>query len=145
MMEKLARYAAEHGKLTKRPYFSLDGKTPLTADQWAKMRTKWNHRHGVTNVWSTPAIRGAERIKHNGKIVHTNQKPLSIIELLLEVSTDPGDVVWDPFAGLATTGVAANRLGRECYTAEIMPKVASAAAERLQAELIEPTDLSQIA
>lgn len=145
MMEKLASYAKEHGRLTKRPYFSLDGKTPLTAEQWARMRTKWNHRHAVTNVWSTPAIRGAERIKHNGKIVHTNQKPLSIIELLLDATTDPGDVVWDPFAGLATTGIAANRLGRECYASEIMPHVASAAAERLRSELVVPTDLTQTA
>lgn len=142
MMEKLADYAAKNGKLTSRPYFSLDGKTPLTAEQWSHMRTKWKHLHGVTNVWSTPAIRGTERVKHNGKIVHTNQKPLAIIERLIEVSSDPGDVVWDPFAGLATTAVAANRLDRTCFAAEITPSVATAAAERLRSELEVPTDLS---
>lgn len=145
MMEKLAIYASTHGRLTKRPYFSLDGTTPLTAKLWAGMRTKWNHRHGVTNVWSTPAIRGSERVKHNGKIVHTNQKPLEILDLLIEASTDPGDIVWDPFAGLATTGVAANRLGRRCYSAEITPSVVTAAAERLKAELVDPTALGKIA
>lgn len=140
MMERLAGYAQKHGRLTKRPYFSLDGTTPLTAEQWAGMRTKWNHRHGVTNVWTMPAIRGTERIKHEGKIVHTNQKPLAIIELLIGATTDPGDVVWDPFAGLATTGVAANRLGRPSYAAEITPTVATAAAERLTRELATSTD-----
>lgn len=134
MMVRLARYAAEHGRLTKRPYFSLDGSEPLTQEQWEGMRTKWKHIHGVTNVWSTPAIRGAERIKHDGKIVHTNQKPLSLIERLIEVSTDVGDVVWDPFAGLATTAVAANRLGRRCFTSEIAPSVYNAAVQRLRRE-----------
>lgn len=142
MMAKIADYARKNGKLTKRPYFSLDGKTPLTAEQWSRMRTKWNHEHGVTNVWSTPAIRGAERVKHNGKIVHTNQKPLEIIERLIRTSTDEGDIVWDPFAGLATTGVAANRLNRPCYTSEISPEVVTAAAERLASEIEAPTALS---
>ncbi|SHG13738.1 site-specific DNA-methyltransferase (adenine-specific) [Jatrophihabitans endophyticus] len=145
MMAKLAAYAKTNGRLTKRPYFSLDGATPLTAERWAHMRTKWNHEHGVTNVWAMPAIRGAERIKHNGKIVHTNQKPLALIERLINATSDEGDVVWDPFAGLATTGVAANRLGRRCYTAEITPTVATAAAERLRSELAVPTDLSELA
>lgn len=132
MMEKLASYAKAHGKLTNRPYFSLDGVTELTADQWSRMRSKWNHQHGVTNVWQYPAVRGAERVKRNGKIVHANQKPLELITRLIETTTDPGDVVWDPFAGLATTGVAANRLGRRCYTSEITPSVYKAAADRLQ-------------
>lgn len=143
MMERLAAYANRHGQLTKRPYFSVDGKNPLTAEQWAKMRTKWNHEHGVTNVWSTPAIRGTERIKHNGKIVHTNQKPLELIERLVRSSTDAGDVVWDPFGGLATTGVVANRLDRKCFTAEISPEVVTAAAERLNSEIAAPTDLGE--
>lgn len=135
MMGRLAAYAQQHGKLSKRPYFSLDGKTPLTPEAWSRMRAKWNHHHGYTNVWSTPAIRGTERIKSKGKVVHTNQKPLSLIELILQTTSDRGDVVWDPFGGLATTGVAANKLGRECYTAEIMPSVAVAAVRRLRSEL----------
>lgn len=131
MMERLAQYARRHGNLTRRPYFSLDGKTPLTAEQWAMLRTKWNHRHGVTNVWQYPPLHGDERIKHNGKIVHANQKPLELIRRMIEASTDVGDVVWDPFAGIATTGVVANELKRRCFATELSPPVFDAAVERL--------------
>ncbi len=51
-MVALARYAAEHGLPTRRPYFSIDGKTPLSEAKWASMRSKWNHAHGITNVRS---------------------------------------------------------------------------------------------
>ena len=63
-MVALAKYAAKHGKHSDRPYFSLDGATPLTREHWAVMRAKWNHTHGITNVWSEPAMRGTERKGH---------------------------------------------------------------------------------
>lgn len=134
MMVKLAHYAKTYGRLTSRPYFSLDGTSELTAAQWSHMRAKWNHQHGTTNVWQYPAVRGAERVKREGKIVHTNQKPLALISRLIETTTDPGDVVWDPFAGLATTAVAANRLGRASFSSEITPSVYLSASQRLQTE-----------
>lgn len=134
MMERLARYAAQHGRPTDRPYFSLDGRTPLTAAQWSRMRAKWNHVHGVTNVWSEPALRNEERIRVAGRFLHTNQKPLRLIERIVRASSDPGDVVWEPFGGLCTTAVAALRTGRRCHAAEVAPAFFAAARERLQAE-----------
>jgi len=132
-MERLARYAAEHGAPTDRPYFSLDEVTPLTADAWSRMRAKWNHVHGLTNVWQEGAVRGAERLKVGSAALHGNQKPLSLIERIIAATTDPGDVVWDPFAGLATVGVAAMNLDRRCFGAEHSPEVYAAAVDRLRA------------
>ena len=48
--------------------------------------------------------------------------------------TDPGDLVWDPYCGSATTGVACLRLGRRFLGHEIQPHYAEIAARRLQSE-----------
>jgi hypothetical protein len=136
MMVKLAAYAQKYGRLTKRPYFSIDGKTKLTAASWAKLRSKWNHIHGVTNVWTTPALRNAERLRdERGHILHTNQKPLRLVEQTILASSDPGDVVWEPFGGLCTAAVSAVRTGRRCFAAEISRGPFDAAAARLLSEV----------
>ncbi|MFQ6016649.1 MAG: DNA methyltransferase [Kiloniellaceae bacterium] len=134
-MIALAEYAAKHGRPTERPYFSLDGKTPLTEMQWARLRAKWNHIHGITNVWREPAVRGAERLKGKGlKCLHMNQKPLKLIERIILASTDPGDVVWEPFGGLCSSAVASMRTGRQCYSAEVIRDYFRVAAKRVTEE-----------
>jgi len=145
MMERLAKYANDHGEQTTRPYFSLDGSTPITAEEWAALRYKWNHRHGVTNVWSHPPLNGTERYKGNGvrsaprvykptasSASHLNQKPLELMRLALEASTDEGDIVWEPFGGLCSAAVAAVELGRRPYAAESVPEFAALAEQRLR-------------
>lgn len=135
MMGRLSRYANEHGKPEGRPYLSTDGKNPTSAAQWAKMRAKWNHTHGVTNVWSEPAIRGVERLKSAGaKCLHMNQKPLRIMDRIVTASSDAGDVVWEPFGGLCSTSAAAMRSGRHAYAAEINPEFYDLATARLEQE-----------
>ena len=135
MMEKLAMFANEYGKPTEIPYFSLDGKRALTAQEWAKMRAKWNHKHGITNVWNEPAVRGKERFKiDRQKSAHANQKPLKLIAQLIEASSEAGDVVWEPFGGLCSAAIAAFQTRRRCYSAEINQNYYSLAASRLQQE-----------
>ena len=51
--------------------------------------------------------------------VHPTQKPVPLLERLIEVFTDPGDVVIDPVAGSGTTLLAAENLGRKAYGFEI--------------------------
>jgi site-specific DNA-methyltransferase (adenine-specific) len=135
MMERLVSYANQHGKPTRFPYFSLDGKSPVSAAQWARMRGKWNHIHGVTNVWSESAVRGSERLKTSqAKCLHANQKPLSLIEKIILASSDPEDVVWEPFGGLCSAAVASLRKNRRCYSAEYNPDYYQLAKERIEAE-----------
>lgn len=133
-MLKMAAYCTEHGARTSHPYFSLDGKTPLSERQWERMRAKWNHRHGTTNVWHAPAVHGTERFKGVNGYIHANQKPLSLLTLQINASSDPGDIVWEPFGGLCSASVAAIREGRRFFAAEIYPAYFDAAAERLKAE-----------
>ncbi|MEM9541624.1 MAG: site-specific DNA-methyltransferase [Cyanobacteria bacterium P01_E01_bin.42] len=135
MMEKLSKYANNRGLPTEYPYFSLDGRTLLTGEQWKKMRSKWNHQHGITNVWSEPSIRGQERIKNNrNKFAHANQKPLRLLEQILKASSDVEDIIWEPFGGLCSTALASLSLNRRCYSAEINPDYYKLAVNRLNEE-----------
>ena len=47
--------------------------------------------------------------------IHPTQKPVSLLKRLIEIYTDPGDVVIDPVAGSGTTLRAAAELGRNSY------------------------------
>jgi site-specific DNA-methyltransferase (adenine-specific) len=51
--------------------------------------------------------------------IHPTQKPVAILKQLIEIFTDPGDVVIDPVAGSGTTLRAAYELGRHSYGFEI--------------------------
>jgi site-specific DNA-methyltransferase (adenine-specific) len=135
MMEKIAAYANKHGKTTEWPYFSIDGRAAVTSGQWERMRAKWNYIHGITNVWTEPAVRGSERLKDSkSRVLHSNQKPLKLIERLILASSDPKDVVWEPFGGLCSAAVAALRTGRICYSAEINTDYYHLAKVRLERE-----------
>lgn len=51
--------------------------------------------------------------------IHPTQKPVPLIEKLIKIFTDEGDVVIDPVAGSGTSLIAANNLGRKAYGFEI--------------------------
>lgn len=133
--EKIASYANEHGAEVGKPYFSINGKTPITKEDWARMRSKFYCPIGVTNVWQVPQLRNSERLKVNQKAIHLNQKPLVLIKHIIEMTSDTDDVVWDPFAGLCTTAVASLELGRKCYCAEVNPDVYEIAVNRVSQTL----------
>lgn len=144
MLERMARYANQHGRPTGRPYFSLDGEQPATAADWRKLRYKWNFEHGITNVWSHPPVNGKERYRGSGACsaprthnpgpnaaAHLNQKPLALMRRIIKACTDEDDVVWEPFGGLCTGAAAAVELGRRAYAAETVTIFADIAQERL--------------
>jgi site-specific DNA-methyltransferase (adenine-specific) len=120
--DMLATYANQHGRTGGRPYFSTDGINPMTAKEWARMRSKFQCPHGFTNVWSRSALRSEERVKTSkGRAVHLNQKPLDLIEMIIRASSEENDVVWEPFGGLFTACLAARKHKRFAYGAEIDP------------------------
>jgi site-specific DNA-methyltransferase (adenine-specific) len=131
----MARWCTKCGFPTKRPYFSVDGINPPSETVWERMRAKWNHTHGITNVWKEPPVHGAERVKRFGaEVAHANQKPLRLMERQILSSTDIGDVVWEPFGGLCSASVAAVRHGRVAYAAEVREDFFKIACERVRAE-----------
>lgn len=99
-------------------------------------RKTWNGG-GARAVWSYPIVgRGFQNGAHDGKSnrVHTAQKPIALMLDLVELFTDQGDAVLDPFAGSATTGVACLRRGRRFVGIEKDPAFFEVAVERLRAE-----------
>ena len=63
---------------------------------------------------------------------YPTQKPLALLDRIIRASSNPGDVVMDPFCGCATTMVAAHALGdREWVGIDISPKAAELVVERL--------------
>jgi len=134
--ERFAAYVNRHGDPAGRPYFSTDGKRPLTAAAWGELRAKFHCEIGVTNVWHEPAVRGQERFKEEGtRVLHSNQKPLKLMDRIVRASSDVGDVVWEPFGGLCSASVAAVRGGRFAYAAEIQPAFHALAQRRLGQEV----------
>lgn len=130
----MARWCTKHGLPTARPYFSLNGRTPPTAEEWDRLRAKWHHVHGRTNVWSELPVHGSERLKveQGTAYLHANQKPISLMERQVLSSSDVGDVVWEPYGGLMSGTIAAVRAGRKAFAAEINPEYFSAAATRVR-------------
>ena len=64
--------------------------------------------------WVLPLCTGHERLKDDaGDKAHPTQKPESLLHRVLLATTNPGDVVLDPFFGTGTTGAVAKMLGRE--------------------------------
>lgn len=94
-----------------------------------KGRKKWNGG-GRSGVFVHPIETG-----HYGRErVHSTEKPLPLMLEMIELFTDPGDLVIDPFAGSGSTGVACLRRGRLFAGAEIDEAMAHLANERLAAE-----------
>ncbi len=62
--------------------------------------------------WMLPLCTGTERLKSNGRKAHPTQKPEALLYRILLATTNPGDVVLDPFFGTGTTGAVAKKLGR---------------------------------
>jgi len=88
----------------------------------------WNHKHvnEMHNFIETPICMGKERRKHK------TQKPLKVCVPYLEISSNEGDLVLDPFMGSGTTAVAAAMLNRQFVGFEINPDYLAIANERLQ-------------
>jgi len=64
---------------------------------------------------------------------HPCQLPEALLERIIAVSSSPGDLVFDPFAGSGTTLAAARRLGRRWLGCELSEDYARRAVERVQA------------
>ena len=81
--------------------------------------------------WNLPICSGSERLKKNGKKVHSTQKPESLLHRILLASSNRGDYILDPFLGSGTTAVVAKKLGRICFGIEKENKYFNAAKQRL--------------
>lgn len=82
--------------------------------------------------WELPICNGSERLKRNGKKVHSTQKPEALLHRILLATTNKNDLVLDPFLGSGTTATVAKKLGRNYYGIEKEKIYFKAAEQRLK-------------
>ena len=84
--------------------------------------------------WHLPLCTGHERLKGaDGDKAHPTQKPEALLHRLLLATTNPGDIILDPFFGTGTTGAVAKRLGRDFIGIEREARYIEAAEARIEA------------
>lgn len=94
----------------------------------------FNEGTQMRSDWNLPICSGSERLKKpDGKKVHTTQKPESLLYRVILSSTNPGDIILDPFFGTGTTGAVAKKLGRRYIGIEREETYIKYAEQRLNA------------
>lgn len=84
----------------------------------------WLGQNEMHNFIEAPIVAGAGRL-------HPTQKPVSILKKWIQISSNPGDIVLDPFAGSGSTGVAALELERDFVLVEKERQYVDIIRERL--------------
>ena len=85
----------------------------------------------VDDVWEIPKINNLSK----ERVGYPTQKPLALLERIIQASSNPGDVVLDPFCGCATTCIAAEKLGRQWVGIDISSRAVELVRYRLEREL----------
>ncbi|MCB1521101.1 MAG: site-specific DNA-methyltransferase [Hyphomicrobiaceae bacterium] len=108
----------------------------LIVAMWNKGHT-WNFgkQNEMHNFIQTPICMGRERLK-NPK--HPTQKPVAVLEHILKIASKPGDLVFDPFMGVGSTGVAALKTGRKFLGADKALAYVKASKTRIETLTGEP-------
>ena len=83
----------------------------------------------VQNLWDDIRMVSSQSNERTG---YPTQKPLVLLERIIKASSNPGDMVLDPFCGCTTACIAADKLGREWVGIDISPKAAELVNMRLQ-------------
>ena len=90
--------------------------------------------------WEMPVCSNKERMKVNGEKIHPTQKPEALLYRIIQSSSNPGDIILDPFFGTGTSGAVAKKLNRHWIGIELDKKYIRAAKKRIEkivAPLIE--------
>ena len=91
------------------------------------------------NDMGTKAALMIDNIRGNDKL-HPTEKPVELLTIFVNNSTNKGDVVLDPFMGSGSTGVAAIQEGREFVGIEIAAQYYDIASERLSKICVDKGD-----
>ena len=86
----------------------------------------------MRSTWNLPICNGKERLKDNGKKVHSTQKPESLLHRIILASSNKNDFILDPFLGSGTTAVVSKKLGRNYFGIEKEKNYFDAAKKRLE-------------
>lgn len=136
------------------PYFDKDAVRTSYDDQTIKQylkdkrykdldarKTHLEKGKYATNILRVPSLKGSSK----EKVGHPSQKPIKLIEMLVQSATRESDFVLDPFLGSGTTALACQNLNRNFAGIEIEQKYIEIAESRLQkpqADLFSQVSLS---
>lgn len=73
----------------------------------------------------------------NGKNLHDTEKPVELMKILIENSSDENDIILDPFMGIGSTGIASKELKRNFIGIELDEKYFNIAKERIEKASLE--------
>lgn len=90
------------------------------------------------DVWYIPKVTSGKDRASRERTPHPAQFPLALIDRVVKVSSQPGDLVLDPFMGSGTTALACMRLGRRFLGFEIREDYCQIAVERLERFQAQP-------
>lgn len=85
-----------------------------------------------SDVWDFPKVTTGTKRSSKERTGHPAQFPLPVVERIIRASSNPGEIVVDPFAGSCSAGVAAAGLGRLFIGCEISKEYCELAAERFE-------------
>lgn len=105
----------------------------MIISMWDKGHT-WNFttQNEMHNFFECPICMRPERLSDPK---HPAQKPVKLLKHIINIASDPGDVVFDPFMGVGSTGVAALELGRKFSGCEIDETYFKACEKRMEGVL----------
>src|SRR5439155_12532823 len=94
-----------------------------------RKRLRDDEKVELTDVWL-----GIHRIKHKrDRDAHPCQLPEKLMERIVQLTTNKGGLVFDPFCGAGTTAIAASKLGRHFVLIDLDPNYVRIASEKLEA------------
>ncbi|MBD0866610.1 MAG: HNH endonuclease [Rhodobacteraceae bacterium] len=129
----LLYYAAKHGKHTfhveKERSYNRNNKPYRFkgVEEFEDDNGCWYTMAALRDVWELNAI-GRSSKERTG---YPTQKPLALLERVIRASSNPGDLVLDPFCGCATTLVAADRLQRDWVGIDLSPTAVRLVHDRI--------------
>ena len=93
---------------------------------------KWNFtkQNEMHNFFESPICMYPERLREPK---HPAQKPVKLLKHIINIASNPDDIVFDPFMGVGSTGVACMELGRRFVGCEIDKVYFNAAKKRISA------------
>ena len=108
---------------------NADGKTIYKRDKNGEIvASKEKKGVPISDVWDIPFLNP----KAKERTGYPTQKPIELLEKIIEISTDKGDTVLDPFCGSGTTLVSAKLQGRKFIGIDINPEAVSLTKKRLE-------------
>lgn len=94
----------------------------------------------LSDVWEIPFLNP----KAKERVGYPTQKPILLLERILKISTNPGDIVLDPFCGSGTTLITAKLLGREYIGIDISNEAIQLTKQRLENPVKTTSQLVQV-